>query len=399
MKKIPPAKQGVDADMEFPHDGNHLRAGEHLVPFVDLKRQYSHQRYEIRSAINRVLSSGFYISGPEVEAFEDEFATYCAVPYCIGLSNGVDAIEIALRALAIQPGDEVITVANAGMHSTVAIRAVGAIPVFAEVDPITLCLSPEGLDKATTSRSRAVIITHLYGRVADLNALCDRARKSNLVIVEDCFQAHGATLNGISVGSWGDVGCFCFSPTRVLGAMGEAGAMITGDLKIAEHARLLRQYGCDYDYTSHLPGGRSSFMDEVQAAVLRAKLPLLEESNLKRRLIAQTYHINLNTSRHKLTNDFQPEQCVYQFFVIRSSQREHLMSILKNRGIGCVVHYPIPDHLQPACSDLGYKSGALPETERASAEVLSLPCYPELSAAEVEQVCQIINDALNEDMI
>jgi dTDP-4-amino-4,6-dideoxygalactose transaminase len=396
MKRIPTAGQSIDADMESHNESNHLRAGEHLVPFVDLKRQYSQQRYEIRSAINRVLSSGFYISGPEVEAFEDEFAAYCAVPHGVAVSNGVDAIEIGLRALGIQPGDEIITVANAGMHSTVAIRAVGAVPVFAEIDPITLCLSPDGLDKAITPQSRAVIITHLYGRVADLDALCERARLSNLAIIEDCFQAHGATFDGVPVGAWGHIGCFCFSPTRILGAMGEAGAIVTNDRKIAENARLLRQYGCDHEYTSHLSGGRSSIMDEIQAAVLRAKLPLLEEWNLKRRLIAQTYHINLNTSNRELTSIFQPEQSVFQFFVVRSSKRDRIMDSLRNNGIGCAVHYPIPDYLQPACSDLGYEPGALPETERASLEVLSLPCFPELAAVEVEQVCAIINGTLSE---
>jgi dTDP-4-amino-4,6-dideoxygalactose transaminase len=366
------------------------------VPFIDLKRQYTQFKYEIKSAINRVLASGYYTSGPEVEAFEEEYAAFCGVPHCVGVSSGVEALEIALEALGVRQGDEVVTVANAGMHSTIAIREIGAIPLFAEIDPTSMNMSPEGLISAITPRTRAVVVTHLFGRVAKMKELLAITHQFDLALVEDCFQAHGASLDGKPVGSWGDIGCYCFSPTRNLGAVGEAGAIITREAKFAENARNLRHNGGDPHPSQFNPSGRSNSIDEIQAAVLRAKLPLLEEWNLKRRMIAQTYNINLDTSGSKLQCDYHPEHSVFQNFVVRTPYREHLYESLVRKGIGCGVHFPIPDHLQTACSDLGYLPGMLPETEKASAEVLSLPCFPELTSWEVEQVCFGVNESLSE---
>ena len=364
------------------------------VPFIDLKRQYTQFKYEIKSAINRVLASGYYTSGPEVEAFEEEYAAFCGVPHCVGVSSGVEAIEIALEALGVRHGDEVVTVANAGMQSTIAIREIGAIPLFAEIDPISMNMSPEGLICAITPRTRAVVVTHLFGRVARIKELLAITRQFDLALVEDCFQAHGASLDGKPVGSWGDIGCYCFSPTRNLGAVGEAGAIITREAEFAENVRNLRHNDGDSHPSQFNPGGRSNSIDEIQAAVLRAKLPLLEEWNLKRRMIAQTYNINLDISDSKLQCDYHPEHSVFQSFVVRTPFREHLYESLLHKGIGCGVHYPIPDHLQIACSDLGYLPGMLPETEKASTEVLSLPCFPELTSWEVEQVCYAVNEIL-----
>lgn len=367
------------------------------VPFVDLKRQYSQFKYDIRTAINRVLASGYYTSGPEVEAFEAEFAAFCGVPYCVGVSSGTEAIEMGLKALGIKSGDEVVTVANAGLHSTLAILEIGAQPLFAEIDPITMTMSPEGLINAITPRTRVVIITHLYGRVANLPALCAIADQFDLAVVEDCFQAHGASLDGKPVGSWGDMGCLCFSPVKNLGALGEAGAIIVRDLNLAKNLRILRQYNRSENNNSHYSGEKPRSMDEIQAAVLRAKLPMLEEMNLKRRMIAQTYNINLDTSNSKLHCDYHPEQSVFQLFVVRTDHRDLLRDSLERRGIGCGVHYAMPDHLHDACQNLGYLPGMLPETELASREVLSLPCYPELTSWEIEQVCVAVNECLAEE--
>jgi dTDP-4-amino-4,6-dideoxygalactose transaminase len=371
-------------------------ANQEEVPFIDLTRQYKQFKYEIKSAINRVLASGIYSSGPEVEAFEAEFAAFCGVPHCIAVSSGVEAIAIALKALGIHPGDEVVTAANAGMHSTSAILDVGALPVFAEIDPVTMSISPEGLIRAITSGTRAVVITHLFGRAARIKELLGITRQFDLPLVEDCFQSHGASVDGKPLGSWGDVGCFCFSPTKNLGALGEAGALITSDAMLADSAQKLRQNGESQHPSSIYPSGRSKSMDEVQAAVLRAKLPLLEEWNLKRRMIAQTYNIHLDVSEAKLQCDYQPEGSVFQSFVVRTPYRELLYESLRRKGIGCGIHFPIPDHLHPACSDLGYLPGMLPETEKTSSEVLSLPCFPELTSWEVEKVCTSVNESLAE---
>ena len=384
------AEQIVKTDIER----TSLSTNQEEVPFIDLKRQYTQFKYEIKSAINRVLASGYYTSGPEVEAFEEEYAAFCGVPHCVGVSSGVEAIAIALEALGVRQGDEVVTVANAGMHSTIAIREIGAIPLFAEIDPTSMNMSPEGLISAITPRTRAVVVTHLFGRVAKIKELLAITHQFDLALVEDCFQAHGASLDGKPVGSWGDLGCYCFSPTKNLGALGQAGAIITGDAKFAENARSLRLNGGSHQPSPFNTSGKSNSMDEIQAAVLRAKLPLLEEWNLKRRMIAQTYNINLDTSDSKLQCDYHPEHSVFQSFVVRTPYREHLYESLLHKGIGCGVHYPIPDHLQTACSDLGYLPGMLPETEKASTEVLSLPCFPELTSWEVEQVCNAVNESL-----
>lgn len=364
------------------------------VPYIDLTRQNTQYKYEIKLAINRVLESGIYTSGPETEGFESEFAALNGVPYCIGVSRGSEAIEIGLRALGVSEGDGILTVANEGMHSTSAIRDIGAIPQFVEIDPLTLTMSPEGLASAITPQSRVVIITHLHGRVADVNALQDIADQHDLHLVEDCFQANGASLGGKNVGTWGVIGCFCFSPTKNLGTLGEAGGIITHDRKIAEKAREIRRDGSSSDQNSYDILGKSSLMNEIQAAVLRAKLPMLEVWNLRRRMIAQTYNIHLESSNSKLHWDSPSDGSVFQLFVVRTSQRDRVQDHLKRKGIGSAVHYPIPDHLRTSGLKSSNPQVRLPETEKACAEVLSLPCYPELSSWEVEQVCAAVNESL-----
>jgi dTDP-4-amino-4,6-dideoxygalactose transaminase len=281
------------------------------------------------------------------------------------------------------------------MHSTSAIRDIGAIPQFVEIDPLTLTMSPEGLANAITPQSRVVIVTHLHGRVADINALQDIADQHDLHLVEDCFQANGATLDGKNVGTWGVIGCFCFSPTKNLGTLGEAGGIITHDQKIAEKACEIRRDGSSFDQNSYDILGKSSLMNEIQAAVLRAKLPMFEVWNLRRRMIAQTYNIHLDSSNSKLHCVYPSDGSVFQLFIVRTSQRDLVQDHLKRMGIGSAVHYPIPDHLQTVGLNSSNPQVRLPETEKACAEVLSLPCYPELSSWEVEQVCAAVNEILD----
>lgn len=364
------------------------------VPFVDLKRQNSQYKYEIKLAINRVLASGVYSMGPETEAFEREFSAHYQIPFCVGVASGTDAVEIGLRALGIGEEDGVITVANAGMHSTSAICNIGAVPQFVDIDPTTMTMSPEKLTEVINSSTRAVIVTHLYGRVADMQAISDIAKQFDLHLLEDCFQANGASYSGKLVGTWGHVGCFCFSPTRNLGALGEAGAIVTRDANVANSARDLRRDGFNLELNPNTFHSKSSLMNEIQAAVLRAKLPLLEEWNLKRRMIAQTYNIHLNNTNSKIQFDYQNDGSVFQLFVIRTSQRDYLKSFLASKAIGSAIHYAIPDHLWIAGLNSQHSRLRLPETEKASTEVLSLPCYPELTSWEIEQICSVVNKGL-----
>ncbi|UCD41896.1 MAG: DegT/DnrJ/EryC1/StrS family aminotransferase [Chloroflexota bacterium] len=365
------------------------------VPFVDLKRQYNQNKYEIKLAINRVLASGIYTLGPETDAFEREFAAYHQVPYCVGVSSGTEAVEIGLRALGIKKGDGVITVANAGMHSTSAIRNIGAIPQFVDIDRLTMTMSSESLTETISPRTRAIVVTHLYGRVADLESISEIAKRFDLHLVEDCFLANGANFDGKMVGTWGDVGCFCFSPTRNLGALGEAGAILTSDVKIARKARDLRKDGFNLELDPNEFHSKSSLMNEIQAAILRAKLPMLDEWNLKRRMIAQTYNIHLDRSNSNIQFDYQNDGSVFQLFVVRIPKRDYVKSFLESKEIGSAIHYAIPDHWWIAGLNSNYSRFRLPETEKASAEVLSLPCYPELTSWEIEQVCVTVNESLN----
>jgi dTDP-4-amino-4,6-dideoxygalactose transaminase len=366
------------------------------IPFVDLTREYAKYKYEFKLAIDRVLSSGIYASGTEAEAFEDEFAIYYGSPHCISASSGTQALEIGLAALGLGPGDGVVTVANAGMHSTTAIQAIGATPQFAEIDPKTLTMSPDGLREAITDQTKAVIVTHLYGRVADIESLAAIANDQDLLLIEDCFQANGASVNGNYVGTFGQLGSFCFAPAKNLGALGKAGALITPDDTTAQNARKIRLNGNNLPRDAQLAWSRSRFIDEIQAAVLRVKLPQLEEQNLNRRMIAQTYAINLGDFAEQLSCINQINGSVFQHYVIRSPHRDELRDYLSENGVGSTVHYPAPDYELSGQEHSGALDFALPQTEKACAEVLSLPCYPELNPWEVERICALIMEKLSE---
>ena len=354
------------------------------VPFNDLSRSGPELLASQREAFGRVQASGRYVLGAEVAAFEAEFAAACGMAHAIGVASGSDALELALRAVGVAAGDEVATVANAAMYATLAIRAIGARPVFVEVDDTTLLMDPAALATTLTHRTRAVVVTHLYGRLAAMRDLAEVTRHWGIPIIEDCAQAHGASRNGQCAGSFGVAGCFSFYPTKNLGALGDGGAIVTADAAIANRLRTLRQYGWKRKYQVVTDGGRNSRLDELQAALLRVRLPGLHAANARRRAIASAYstrirHPALRTPPTPGTDD------VAHLFVLRSPDRDGLAAALAVQGVGTDVHYPIPDHQQPILAD-DYSSFRLPISERACSEVLSLPCFPELTAAEIELV-------------
>ncbi len=347
------------------------------VALNDLLRQTQSLQQELGSCVARVLGSGWYILGRECAAFEEEFAAYCGVSDCITVGNGTDALELALRSLGIGPGEMVATVANAGGYSTTAIRAAGAVPHYIDIDRASMNMSPRDLAARLTPNVRAVIATHLYGRMADLPALLAVTERAGVPLIEDCAQAHGALLQGRKAGSWGTLGCFSFYPTKNLGALGDGGAITTSDPAIAAKVKSLRQYGWSSKYHS-AEYGRNSRLDEMQAAILRVKLPHLDGWNARRREIAAVYDAVLGV---------QPagSESVAHLYVMRSATRDEIRGALKNHGIATDIHYPVPDHLQEAARAT-HSGIRLPETEKAAREVLTLPCYPELESREIAAV-------------
>lgn len=362
------------------------------VPFGDLARQAASLGDELTGALARVAAGGWYVLGPEVRAFEEEFAAYCGAAHCVGVASGFEALYLALAALAIGPGDEVITVANACVYQAAAIIQAGARPVFVDIDPRTHNLDPDLLEAAITPRTRAVMPVHLYGRLAPMDAILELARRHGLPVIEDAAQAHGAWDGGASVqrraGAWGALACFSFYPSKNLGALGDAGALTTGDPALAERLRRLRMYGWSEKYVTTERGGRNSRLDELQAAALRVKLRHLEAWNAARRERAAWYRELLAG----LPLDLPAEDAghVYHLFVVGCAERDGLRRHLDQAGVGCDVHYPLPAHLQPAYAHLGHRAGDLPHTEAAAARILSLPIYPELTRAEVEYVAAAV---------
>lgn len=362
-----------------------------LIPQANPGANTQAHRAEIEAAIARVLDRGWYILGPEVEAFEAEFAAFCGVAYGIGVGSGTEALHLALCALGIGPGDEVITVAHTAVATVVAIELAGARPVLVDVHPSTYTLDPARLEPAITPRTRAIIPVHLYGQPADLTPIQEIARRYGLWLIEDAAQAHGATYRGRPVGGWGDLACFSFYPTKNLGALGDGGMVVTNDAQLARRIRELRQYGWRSRYVSETAGFNSR-LDEIQAAVLRVKLRYLEAENERRRMLAQRYTALLAGCAVIPPAEQPDARHVYHLYVIRSSRRDDLRQALHNRGIATGIHYPLPIHLQPAYRHLHPGPGALPVTERLAGEVLSLPLYPELSEEQVEHIAQAIRE-------
>jgi dTDP-4-amino-4,6-dideoxygalactose transaminase len=360
------------------------RSGQTImkVPLNDLSRQSAAMSAEVAAAVRAVLESGWYVLGPQVEAFESEFAAYCGAAHCVGVGNGTDALELALRALEIGPGDQVAAVANAGGYATTAIRAVGGEPLYVDVEDASMNMDPGAFAAARTSRTRAVIATHLYGRMAGMPALIEAA--AGIPVIEDCAQAHGAQHGGRAAGTWGALGCFSFYPTKNLGAAGDGGAVVTGDVTLATRVRVLRQYGWTSRYRSASSGGRNSRLDELQAAVLRVKLAYLEQGNARRREIAAQYNRSLGTTGLKFPEIGQ--DYVAHLYVARSPARDALREALRSAGIGSDIHYPVPDHQQESAAGHRWAQIQLPVTERCCREIVTLPCFPELRDDEIQSV-------------
>ncbi|HET6317990.1 MAG TPA: DegT/DnrJ/EryC1/StrS family aminotransferase [Chloroflexota bacterium] len=359
------------------------------VPFNVLKPGVDAIRAELDAAIARVLDSGWFLQGPELAAFEHDFAAYHSPDmHAVGVASGTDAITLALRAVGVQPGDEVLVPANAGVPPVAATVAAGAVPVFCDVDPRTHGLDPTDVGRRITPRSRAVLVVHLYGQPAQVEALTQLASMKEVLLVEDCAQAHGATINGQKVGTFGDAAAFSFYPTKNLGALGDGGAVLTRDPHAAETARRLRVYGWRERYVSQ-EHSTVSRLGELQAALLSVKLRHLDAWNAGRRSLAQRYRSRLDGIVALL-----PPDGVFHLFVIRTSHRDTLRDFLRERGVASDVHYPLPTHLQTPYAHYGAGAGSLPITESLAQEVLSLPLYPELSDDDVEyvagQVCAFV---------
>lgn len=341
-------------------------------------------KINLKAAVARVLDSHWYVLGNEVQKFETEFATYVGTSHCVSVANGTDALLLALRSCGIVAGDTVATVANAGFYSSTAIHAIGASPLYVEIDDVTLTMSIEALKIALLQRPKAVIVTHLYGQMADIEIIAEMCHKNQVLLIEDCAQAHGASVNAKMAGSFADLAAFSFYPTKNLGALGDGGAVTTKHQNFAEKIRTLRQYGWSHKYTVGMPHGCNSRLDEVQAAILREKLPHLNAQNELRRNIAQRY----NHAFQQL-----PIRCpastasnyVAHLYVIRMKNRELLRKHLQAHAIASDIHYPVPDHKQPAYPNIKIAQ-QLPLTETACETVLSLPCYPGLPNADVERV-------------
>ena len=363
-----------------------------VIPLNDLSRYARRVAPALATRAGAVLESGHYVLGPNVAAFERAFADYCGAGHCIGVGNGTDALELALRGCGVGPGDGVVVCANAAMYGTGAVLAIGAVPVFADVDAnglLTAQTIAEGIAGSPTP-TRAVIATHLYGRLADMDAILDLAFTRGMRVVEDCAQAHGARdATGRRAGSWGDAAAFSFYPTKNLGAVGDGGAVLSGDPEIAARVRQLRQYGWSRKYENVLPGGRNSRLDELQAAFLVALLPDLDQRNARRREIARRYSERIvHPGIHVPAVD--GGAYVAHLYVVRSAQRDSLAAHLAAAGVTTDIHYPTPDYRQPSIG-LQYPGLSLPSTEAACREVLSLPCFPELLDEECEAVIAACN--------
>ncbi len=359
------------------------------IAAVDLAGQYYALQAEIDVAISRVLAGGWYVLGAETRAFEAEFARYVGVQHGVGVASGTDALCLALEAVGVKLGDEVITVSHTAVATVVAIEQAGARPVFVDIDPVTFTMDPTQLEATVSLRTRAILPVHLYGHPANMDPILAIARHYHLAVVEDCAQAHGARYRGQPVGSFGDAAAFSFYPTKNLGAAGDGGMIVTNRSDVADRLRLLRQYGWARRYVSQLRG-RNSRLDELQAAILRVKLPYLEAWNERRRELAARYAALLRDTGLTLPEASGDITHVYHLYVVRAQRRDALLTYLHGRNIDAQVHYPVPVHLQQAYIDLGFGLGSLPETERAAAEVMSLPLYPEMQEHALERVFEVI---------
>ncbi|MCA1669150.1 MAG: DegT/DnrJ/EryC1/StrS family aminotransferase [Thermomicrobia bacterium] len=362
------------------------------IPIASAAAQYATIKDEIDAAVQRVMESGWFILGAETEAFEREFAAYCGVAHAIGVGNGTDALMLALKALDVGPGDEVITVPMTAAFGAFAITMNGATPVFVDIEAGTANMNPLLLERAITPRTKAIMPVHLYGQAADLGAIMAIAARHGIPVVEDAAQAHGAMHDGKRVGSVGRIAGFSFYPSKNLGAAGDGGAVTTNDPVLAEKVRMLRNGGQRGKY-EHVIQGVNSRLDELQAAILRVKLAHLDDWNVARRRLAHQYDELLAGSSVALPEEragATPEGHVWHLFAVRHPRRDALAAYLKERGISTAVHYPTALHLQPAFASLGLGAGTFPVAEAQAREELSLPLYPELTAEEVLYVADAV---------
>lgn len=359
------------------------------IPFLDLKGPHQELRAELDAAYRRVMESGWYILGKEVEAFETEFAEYCGVEHCIGVGNGLDALHLILRAYDIGEGDEVIVPSNTYIATWLAASYAGATPVPVEPDPQTYNIDPAKIEAAITPRTKAIIVVHLYGQPADMDPIMALAARHGIKVIEDAAQAHGALYRGKRVGALGDAAGFSFYPGKNLGAIGDGGGVTTNDAQVAERIRRLRNYGSQAKYHNEEKGFNSR-LDELQAAFLRVKLAKLDEWNARRSVQAAEYTQLLSGS--ELVLPFVPAYATpaWHLYVVRARQRDALQQRLQDVGIGTVIHYPIPPHLQPAYVEMNKRAGDYPISEEIHREVISLPIGPAMSLAEVRAVSAAI---------
>lgn len=359
------------------------------IPFLDAGAAYRELKEEIDSAVGRVLSSGRYIGGPEVEAFERGFAAYCEAGHCVGVGNGLDALHLTLRALGVRLGDEVILASNGYIATLLAVSMAGATPVLVEPDPATHNLDPARIEAAITERTRLLLPTHLYGQPADIDALLGIAQRHGLRMVEDAAQAHGARYKGRRIGAHSDAVCWSFYPSKNLGAMGDAGAVTTNDDELAQRIRELGNYGSKVRYVNEVRGVNSR-LDPLQAAILGEKLKYVDEWNRRRTAIAALYSNRLAGSGLTLPALPNWAEPVWHLYVVGFARRDALAASLAERGIQTLVHYPIPPHLQEAYRDLGLSAGDLPIAEQLAQEVLSLPIGPHLALADAARVADAV---------
>lgn len=362
-----------------------------MVPCSNPKAQFLSHKAAIEEALVRVLDKGWYILGEEVSAFEAEFAKYIGTTHAIGVGSGTEALHVALAACGVGHGDEVITVSHTAVATVAAIELCGATPVLVDIRPDCFTIDAQRLEAAITPRTKAVVPVHLYGHPADMGAIQSIAARHGLSVIEDCAQAHGARYQGKRVGTFGDAACFSFYPTKNLGAIGDGGAVVTNKPELAQRVHSIREYGWIDRYVSTIPGWNSR-LDEIQAAILRVKLRTLDEANGKRAQIAARYSEALRDCGLVLPTVRDDVSHVYHLYVVRTEGRDILRARLSEKGIGTLIQYPVPIHLQPAYKGRVHTGDGLPETERAAREVLSLPMYPELSPQEQETVINAVQE-------
>jgi dTDP-4-amino-4,6-dideoxygalactose transaminase len=381
-----------------------IRAAAHASEFLppsDPLASYLAHKSEIEAAIAKVLHGGWYILGEETDAFEREFAQFLGVRYAIGVASGTDALHLSLRACGIGPGDAVATVSHTAVATVAAIELTGAAPVLVDIDPLTFTMDPNRLEDtikehqagwkpSASGRLKAIIPVHLYGQPADMAAIGDIAQRYDIHVIEDCAQSHGASIGSLKTGAWGDVAAFSFYPTKNLGALGDGGAVATNDSELAERMRLLREYGWRERYISDLPG-MNTRLDELQAAILRVRLPYLDQENARRRDLARLYDSFLSATTLLLPKVHADAHHVYHQYVVRSERRDVLRVFLKENAVGTLIHYPLPVHLQPAYQGrILIGAGGLEHTQRICQEILSLPMHPHISDEQTQRVGDLI---------